>query len=236
VAEGFDAAIPASRREQAAAAGEALGNDFVARFPWHPGARPIADDAAELMLNQTWRPQLAVTGVDGLPAVADAAAVMRPSTALRLSLRLPPVIDPVAAAQRLRALLEAEPPYGSEVAFEVGFVSPGWHAPPVSPWLADALDEASGRAFGAPCAWMGGGGGIPFLAMLGERFPQAQFVTTGVLGPQSNAHGPNEFLHLPTARRITMSLGLLLHAVPHSDDGAAGDAPQQVSIPTKATA
>ena len=236
VADGFHAAIPASRRAQAVAAAEALGTGFVARFPWLRGACAIADDPAELALNQAWRPQLAVTGLDGLPAVADAAAVMQPAIALRLSLRLPPVVDPVAASQRLRTLLETEPPYGSKVAFEVGLVSPGWHAPAVAPWLAAALDEASHRTFGAACAWMGGGGGIPFLAMLGERFPHAQFVTTGVLGPQSNAHGPNEFLHLPTARRITMALALLLHAVPHGDDGPMGVASGPTCAPSKALA
>jgi acetylornithine deacetylase/succinyl-diaminopimelate desuccinylase-like protein len=162
-------------------------------------------------LNRTWRPQLTVTGLDGLPAVIDAAAVMQPATALKLSLRLPPTVDPDAAAHRMKSLLETDPPYGSKVTFRIDQASKGWNARPIKPWLQTSLDTASRNAFGYPAALIGGGGGIPFLAMLGERFPDAQFVVTGVLGPQSNAHGPNEFLHLPTAKRITALVAHLLH-------------------------
>lgn len=207
----FHAEIPAGRRAQAATAAAALGADLYAQLPFLEGARPASEDLVELVLNRTWRPQLAVTGVDGVPSVANAPAVMQPHTALKLSLRLPPTLCPDAAALRLKTLLEADPPYESEVAFTLDFASKGWEAPPVAPWLEASLETASRRAFGAPCAFMGGGGGIPFLAMLGERFPAVQFVATGVLGPKSNAHGPNEFLHLPTAKRITAVVAQILH-------------------------
>ena len=72
------------------------------------------------------------------------------------------------------------------------------------------MARASEAAFGAPPAYMGEGGSIPFMAMLGEKFPQAQFVVTGVLGPHSNAHGPNEFLHIPTAERISVVIAQVL--------------------------
>jgi acetylornithine deacetylase/succinyl-diaminopimelate desuccinylase-like protein len=136
---------------------------------------------------------------------------MRPSTALKLSLRVPPTLDPAQAGQALKQLLEADPPYGCEVSFDIDFVSPGWHAPATAAWLETSLDLASRRAFGRPLALFGGGGGIPFLTMLGQRFPRTQFVVTGVLGPSSNAHGPNEFLHIPTALRITATLAQVLH-------------------------
>jgi acetylornithine deacetylase/succinyl-diaminopimelate desuccinylase-like protein len=220
----FHARIPTERRTQAARATAALGDGFHGRFPFPQGMRPVTDDPTELALNQTWRPQLAITGIDGLPGVADAAAVMQPVTALKLSLRLPPIVDPEAAGQRMKEILEADPPYGCEVSFAIDLLSPGWHAPAVAPWLAASLDDASGQAFGAPGALIGGGGGIPFLAMLGERFPQAQFVVTGVLGPHSNAHGPNEFLHLPTARRITAVVAQLLHDMGRSRAARAAGA------------
>lgn len=207
----FQAEIPPARRAQAETAATALGERLVESFPFHRDTRAVSELPAELALNRAWRAQLAITGLDGLPAVAQAAAVMRPFTALKLSLRLPPTLDPVAAGQRLKTLLEADPPYRSEVSFAIDFTSPGWHAPAVSPWLEASLERASQHAFGRSSALIGGGGGIPFLAMLGERFPQVQFVVTGVLGPQSNAHGPNEFLHLPTARRITAVVAQLLH-------------------------
>jgi acetylornithine deacetylase/succinyl-diaminopimelate desuccinylase-like protein len=211
----FHAAIPGERRAQAATAASALGSAFHAQLPFAAGTKPVTDELTELVLNRSWRPQLVITGMDGVPGVANAAAVMQPAIALKLSLRLPPTLDPVAAARQLKTLLEADPPYGCEVWFRVDMVSPGWHAPIVAPWLQASLDEASISAFGLPSALIGGGGGIPFLAMLGERFPSAQFVVTGVLGPQSNAHGPNEFLDLPTAKRITAVVAQVLHDAFH---------------------
>ena len=207
----FHAPIPPSRRAQANTAAAALGAGLHAQLPLTEGSHPVHSDPAEVVLNRAWRPQLAVTGVDGLPSVADAAAVMQPSTQLKLSLRLPPTLDAQAAALRLKTLLESDPPYASQVGFRIDMVSQGWHAPDTAPWLSDSLERASQASFGAGLALIGGGGGIPFLAMLGERFPSAQFVVTGVLGPQSNAHGPNEFLHLPTAQRITAVVAQLLH-------------------------
>ncbi|MEZ0470767.1 M20/M25/M40 family metallo-hydrolase [Luteimonas salinilitoris] len=207
----FHVSIPEARTAQAARAGAALGADVHRQLPLHGATKPVADDAETLLLNRAWRPQLAVIGIDGLPGVASAAAVMQPATSLKLSLRLPPTLDPRAAARQLKALLESDPPYGCEASFRVDMVSEGWHAPPVAPWLQATLDRASTIAFGRPSALIGGGGGIPFLAMLGERFPEAQFVVTGVLGPQSNAHGPNEFLHIPAAKRVTAAVAQVLH-------------------------
>ncbi len=86
----------------------------------------------------------------------------------------------------------------------------GWNAPALAPWLEQSLARASEAAFGAPPAYMGEGGSIPFMAMLGEKFPQAQFVVTGVLGPHSNAHGPNEFLHIPTGQRVSTVIAQVL--------------------------
>ncbi|WP_129790506.1 M20/M25/M40 family metallo-hydrolase [Sphingosinicella sp. CPCC 101087] len=203
--------IPAERREQARGAGLLLGSMLYRPLPFLDGVRPVADDAAELALNRAWRPQLAITGMDGLPSIADAAAVMHPWLALKVSLRLPPTLDAQAAAEKVKALLEAQPPYGARVEFRAELVSPGWHAPPLAQWLRTSLEAASIGAFGRSCAFMGGGGGIPFLSMLGSLYPATQFVVTGVLGPQSNAHGPNEFLHLPTARRLVSALAHLLH-------------------------
>jgi acetylornithine deacetylase/succinyl-diaminopimelate desuccinylase-like protein len=229
IAPQFHALIPPERRAQAAEAASTLGAGLHA-FPFPPGMTPVNNDLTELALNRSWRPQLTITGIDGLPSVAHAAAVMMPSTTLKISLRLPPTLDAAVAGDLLKALLESDPPYGCEVAFALDFATDGWHAPTVATWLEASLDHASTRAFGSAAALIGGGGGIPFLALLGERFPQAQFVVTGVLGPQSNAHGPNEFLHLPTAKRITAVLALVLRdALTHAQAPAVG-----VSLPIPA--
>jgi len=160
-----------------------------------------------------------VTGIEGLPNPADAGNVLLPYTTAKLSLRLPPTLDAEAAGTIVKRLLEADPPYGAKVSFAPQAASAGWNAPPMAPWLGVSLARASETAFGAPPAYMGEGGSIPFMAMLGEKFPAAQFVVTGVLGPHSNAHGPNEFLHLPTGRRLTRVIAQVLadhHARPQA--------------------
>jgi acetylornithine deacetylase/succinyl-diaminopimelate desuccinylase-like protein len=195
--------IPQERVRQATAAANILGTSIHEEFPFVAGARPATSDLAELILNRDWRPALTVLGADGLPAVSNAGNVLRPSTALKLSLRIPPKVNPKDATRTLRRLLESDPPYGVKVSFTGDWGSAGWNAPALAPWLDRSLDQASRESFGQPPGFMGIGGTIPFMSMLGEWFPEAQFLITGVLGPHANAHGPNEFLHLPAARRIT---------------------------------
>jgi acetylornithine deacetylase/succinyl-diaminopimelate desuccinylase-like protein len=208
----FHAAIPEERREQAKRAAEVLGSEVHARFPFVAGARPMAERLDELVLNRTSRPALSVTGADGLPTPSSAGNVLRPRTALSLSLRIPPTIDGERAAKHLKAILEAEPPYGARVSFEYGQSATGWHAPATAPWLETILNEASKKHFGAPAMWMGEGGTIPFMAMLGKKFPDAQFLITGVLGPHANAHGPNEFLHIEYAKKLTAAVADVIAA------------------------
>jgi acetylornithine deacetylase/succinyl-diaminopimelate desuccinylase-like protein len=202
--------IPAERVAQARRAGTALGNALYTKFPLVAGLSPMTEDLTELVLNRTWRPQLAIIGIDGLPPPVDAGNVLLPLAAAKLSLRLPPTLDAAAAGTLLRTVLEKDPPYGARVKLELGSSAPGWNAPALSAWLEQSLARSSQLAFGAPPAYMGEGGSIPFMAMLGEKFPQAQFVVTGVLGPHSNAHGPNEFLHIPTARRVSLVIAQVL--------------------------
>ncbi len=199
----FHAQIPPERADQARRAAEVLGEEIWRKFPFVPQMQPMLSDLADLVLNRSWRPFLAVTGADGLPAPANAGNVLRPRTQLVLSLRLPPTVEAGSAAQRLKAILEADPPYGAHVRFEAGHSATGWHAPRTADWLSQAVDSTSRRHFGKPAMWMGEGGTIPFMAMLGAKYPRAQFLITGVLGPHSNAHGPNEFLHLDYAKKLT---------------------------------
>ncbi|HEX3952558.1 MAG TPA: M20 family metallopeptidase [Stellaceae bacterium] len=204
------AQVPAERLEQAKRAAAALGDNIYTKFLFVGGTKPMSSDLTELVLNRTWRPQLAMTGMAGLPEPANAGNVLLPFTTAKLSLRLPPTLDAEAAGATLKTLLEQNPPDGARVTFTPQAASAGWNAPALAPWLEASLAGASESAFGAPPAYMGEGGSIPFMAMLGELFPAAQFVVTGVLGPHSNAHGPNEFLHLPTGRRITRVIAQVL--------------------------
>lgn len=202
--------IPEQRRQQAQRAAEVLGNEVWDKFPFLDGMSPMNSDLAELVLNRTWRPALSVTGADGMPPLGNAGNVLRPHTAVKLSLRLPPTLSPKLASELLKRTLEAHPAYGARVEFEVEKASTGWNAPALAPWLEHAIDHASRDFFGAPAMYMGEGGTIPFMGMLGEKFPGAQFMITGVLGPHSNAHGPNEFLHIPTGKRVTSAVARVI--------------------------
>jgi acetylornithine deacetylase/succinyl-diaminopimelate desuccinylase-like protein len=208
----FHAPIPDERVRQASQAAAIMGESTVRKYPFAAGTQPMAADHAEALLNRTWRPALSVTGADGFPAIADAGNVLRPRTALKLSLRLPPPVDGPGASRRMKRLLEADPPYSAKVVLDVDEGATGWNAPPTAAWLERALDEASRKHFEKPAAAMGEGGTIPFMAMLGKHFPDAQFLITGVLGPHSNAHGPNEFLHVPYAAKLTACVADVLAA------------------------
>ena len=213
--EGLHAEIPPERRMQAARVAEVLGTAIYDKFPFQPGMTPMyppakAGDTTELVLNRTWRPALSITGVDGIPPLASAGNVLRPHTSLKLSLRLPPTVDGKDAGELLQGALLRDPPYGAEISLKLEKAATGWNAPALSQWLASAIDQASQEFFGQPAMYMGEGGSIPFMGMLGEKFPGAQFMITGVLGPHSNAHGPNEFLHIPMGKRVTSSVARVL--------------------------
>ena len=195
--------ISGERLRQAETAAQVLGSSVSAMFPFQPSASPVATDSKELLLNRTWRPQLEITGAAGLPSLDQAGNVLRPVTAVQVSLRLPPLLDPDEATVFVKQLFEKDPPYGAKVSFEPGQCASGWNAPALAPWLADSLKRASQEFFGRETCYMGEGGTIPFMGMLGEKFPDAQFMITGVLGPQSNAHGPNEFLELSMGMKLT---------------------------------
>jgi acetylornithine deacetylase/succinyl-diaminopimelate desuccinylase-like protein len=219
----FTCEIPNERFDQARQAAQILGDSLWKRFPWASccdesgGARlfaePVSRDPIELILNRTWRAALAVTGADGLPPLESAGNVQRPRTALKLSLRLPPLANGESAAQAMKALLERDPPYGARVSFEYDSAATGWNAPSGAAWFTQAIDTASQTLFARPAAYMGEGGTIPFMSMLGAKFPQAEILVTGVLGPKSNAHGPNEFLDIAYAKKITAATAMIIAAM-----------------------
>lgn len=201
--DGMHVEIPAERLKQAGKVAEVLGDEVYSKFPFLDGMVPMSDDLTELVLNRTWRPALSITGADGLPALSSAGNVLRPYTSVKLSLRLPPTLDGKRGGELLQEALLKDPPYGAQVSLHLEKASTGWNAPALAPWLEAAIDQASQDFFGKPAMYMGEGGTIPFMGMLGEKFPGAQFMITGVLGPHSNAHGPNEFLHIPMGKGVT---------------------------------
>ncbi len=219
----FHCAVPPERLAQARATAAILGDEVWRRFPWAHAdcggsspvfALPTTQDPVQALIRRTWEPTLSVTGAEGLPALQDAGNVLRPYTAFKLSLRLPPLVDAAACVQELKALLEDNSPYQAKVTFEHGGAASGWNAPDIAPWFGSALDAASQAHFGAPCGFIGQGGTIPLMNMLSQGFPKAQMMVCGVLGPKSNAHGPNEFLHVPYAKRLTAAVAQVVAAMP----------------------
>jgi acetylornithine deacetylase/succinyl-diaminopimelate desuccinylase-like protein len=220
----FHVDVPPLRIEQAQAAAQILGDEVWKRYPWACGADgqpalPTTTDPVQALLNRTWRPALSVTGVDGMPTLRDAGNVLRPYTAFKLSLRLPPTVDGNTAALKLKSLLEDSAPYQARVTFEPdgragAYGANGWDAPALAPWLERAMDAASRAHYGAPLAYIGQGGTIPLMGLLQQGFPAAQMMVCGVLGPRSNAHGPNEFLHVPYAKRLTAAVAQVIASAP----------------------
>lgn len=209
--DSFHVEIPEQRREQAAVCAETLGETVATQYPFVGKTQPMHTDLTELVLNRTWRPTISYTGAGGFPALQDAGNVLRPFSALKLSFRLPPTADHKVCTAAAKEVIESNPPSGATVSFHAEKGANGWNAPPLADWLRDAVARASEAHFGNAPAYMGEGGSIPFMGMLGEKFPAAQFLITGVLGPASNAHGPNEFLHLPTGKKLTACVAQVLH-------------------------
>ncbi|RCW66664.1 M20 family metallopeptidase [Pseudorhodoferax soli] len=218
----FHCEVPAERLAQAKATAAILGDEIYKRFPWAhydcggavQTALPTTTDPVQALLNRTWLPTLSVTGAEGFPELRNAGNVLRPYTAFKLSLRLPPLVEAGQAVQELKALLEDNAPYQARVTFQGEGGATGWNAPATAPWFENALHAASQAHFGAPCGYIGQGGTIPLMNMLSQGFPQAQMMVCGVLGPKSNAHGPNEFLHVPYAKRLTAAVAQVIAAFP----------------------
>ena len=212
VIENLTVPIPSERKHEITQAAKILGDLTLKRFPWAGSTQPRFKNPEEALLANSWLPALEITGADGLPSIQAGGNVLRPTTALKISLRLPPTLPPQSALEALQNVFSAEAPYRAHVTFHAHSVMPGWNAPKFAPWLLDVLQQSSNTHFGHSALAMGTGGSIPFMQMLAERYPETQYFVTGVLGPGANAHGPNEFLDLKTVIRLTSCLGEILAA------------------------
>ena len=210
VPEWLHVEVPADRLEEAKATAAVLGDEVWSKFPFLDGTQPMSKDPLELLLNRTWRPALSYIGQAGMPDLVQGGNVLRPKTSIKLSLRIPPSLDASDLERRMKDLLESDPPYGASVSFETEKGGAGWVAPKVAPWLEQSVERASQTYFGKGVMTFGEGGSIPFMGMLGAKYPEAQFLITGVLGPHSNAHGPNEFLDIEYAKKLTACVAQVL--------------------------
>jgi len=202
--------IPEFRIQQQRETSKILGDEIHKEMPFVEGAHPMHHDLTELLLNRTWRATVSYTGAEGFPTIAAGGNVLRTESTIKLSVRTPPHVSAQEAAQALKRELERDPPYGAKVTFNVLAAMSGWASPKLSEWLEKAISDAGSTVYGKGHAYTGEGGSIPFMGMLGEKFPEAQFIITGILGPQSNAHGPNEFLHIDMCKNVTTVVAYIL--------------------------
>jgi len=202
--------IPEFRIVQQKEAAEIVGDHLIKEFPLTDGTQPVSNDLVELLLNRNWRPTVSYVGIDGVPPTATGGNVLRTHTSLKISIRVPPHVDAEQAHAAVKKILEENPPYGAHVTYTPHAAMSGWQSPALSPWLEQTIADAGHAVFGKKHAYLGEGGTIPFMGLLGLKFPKAQFVITGVLGPQSNAHGPNEFLHIQMAKNVTSVVTVIL--------------------------
>ena len=203
--------IPEHRKSETEDLVNILGEEVVDEFPWKDNTKPSTENLIEGVLRRTWRPALSVVGANGLPPSENAGNVLRPYTELQLSLRIPPMVDPILARNAVLKTLSENIPYSATVVVKCEEAAAGWSAPKTSKWLSSAVKKASLEFFKEKDCSMSEGGTIPFMAMLGEKYPKAQFIITGVLGPGSNAHGPNEFLHIPYAKKLTCCIASIIN-------------------------
>lgn len=204
--------IPKERIEQANVVEEVLGEEIYTCFPFVKKVQPAVNSPAENLLLKTWNPTLSITGMDGLPNTADAGNVLLPFVRARLSFRFPPTCDSATAVEAIKHELTRDPPYNAKITCVSERSADGWNAPVIAEWLAQAAADASHTYFGKKAVYFGEGGSIPFMGMLGKKFPKAQFFITGLLGPNSNAHGPNEFLHIDCGKKLTCCVANIIHA------------------------
>ena len=205
--------IPNHRYAEAEKMASALNGDF-GSFPWHNATSPMTKNTVDGLIGRTWKPTLSVVGSGGIPSIQNGGNVLRPYTELKLSFRLPPTVNCNIAMDAVDKVLNNDPPNNASVTIDWDEPANGWNAPKLSEWLENAIEDASQSFYSKAAMAMGEGGTIPFMAMLGEQFPAAQFVVTGVLGPNSNAHGPNEFIHIPFAKKLSASIAFILNRYP----------------------
>jgi len=211
VVDAFQVSVPDGRLKEIRALCDLLGDAIWNKYPLINGVpMDSKKDSFELALNRTWRATLTVTGQDGLPSCATGGNVVRPSTNMKLSMRLPPTYDHSKAMSRFEGLIRKDAPADCQIEFHGTITAPGWNAPEMDSWLTDSVTTASKGVFNRAPAFVGEGGSIPFMGMLGDLFPRAQFVVTGVLGPGSNAHGPNEFLDIEYCKKVISCVSHIL--------------------------
>jgi len=213
--EELNCEIPERFKTEAKFMAELSGPEMYKKYHVCEGVACMHEQGIDQMyLNNTWRANMAITGAAGLPAIQTAGNVCRPSTSMRLSIRLPPKVNPDDAYTAVTKLLTTDVPYNAKVTCTSQGKGQGWCMGELSPWLEEGIMKAGAQFWdGKKAGSYGMGGSIPFLAELGKMYPDCQIIAFGLIGPQTNAHAPNECINLPFAKKLTCALSHVMATV-----------------------
>eukprot|EP00824_Muranothrix_gubernata_P021667 TRINITY_DN479_c0_g1_i1.p1 TRINITY_DN479_c0_g1~~TRINITY_DN479_c0_g1_i1.p1 ORF type:complete len:483 (+),score=91.68 TRINITY_DN479_c0_g1_i1:3-1451(+) len=206
VIDEFQSPLSEKREKQLRESAKILGKTLVEDMPLLEGCKPFHPDVTEMVINKSWKAMLCITGAESLPNLENAGNVLRPTTTLKMSMRLPPPLNPYKAMEKAKEILSKDVPHNAKVEFIGNFCAPGLECPMLSPELEKSLDDSAKTFMGHPALYMGEGGSIPFMAMLHEMYPSTQIIVTGILGPGNNAHGPNEMLNIDYTKKLMMCI------------------------------
>lgn len=165
--------VPERKLAEAKFMAEKCGDSMYKKYSVHDGVKCMEqDNLVEMYLNNVWRASLSITGAAGLPEIAIAGNVVRSSTSVRLSCRLPPTMNPTTATKILTDKLTTDVPYNAKVSVHGGHEGFGWCAKDYDGWLDEGIKQAGSDFFeGKPTGSYGMGGSIPFLAELEKMYP-----------------------------------------------------------------
>ena len=181
-------------------------------FPLLDGVEKQVNDPLDIFLTMNLSPSLSIIGADGIPSIQDAGNVLRTNTDLKISIRTPPGISAEKVAVKVQELLEKDPPNGAHVSAVMTEVADGFLSPELPEELSEMLEKAGKQFYGNAPMSLFIGGTIPVMAMLQSRYPNSKFIITGAGGPGGNAHGPDEKLHIPTAKKVTKCMAAAVSA------------------------
>lgn len=125
-------------------------------------------------------------------------------------MRLPPNMDAHKANQHVKDKLTTDVPHNCKVEIHGDHNGNGWCMKDPEPWFHEVMNSASKNFYGKEYGSYGMGGSIPFLAQLGGLYANTFIVALGVLGPQSNAHAPDECINLAFAKKLTQCMSHLI--------------------------
>ena len=176
---------------------------FLESYDLPVGLSAAGDTLHETVANNLVRAGLEITGITGLPEAHTSGNVSVGKITTRVSVRIPPGVDPDTVATEFKRIFEENPPYGAKVTYEFQSGDWGWMAKPFTPGMAKRLSQTTQSIFGTEPGLLGVGASIPFVQIMVQHFPKAEHILTGVLSQASHAHGPNENMSVRKVKRIT---------------------------------